>query len=242
MTHKRDAVMESMAAQLEAALGANLVALLVYGAAVRGAAAPDPGGIELLLIVRDATADALRPAAAAIARWVKGDHPAPLIFSQAEWCASADVFPIEVEDMREAHRLLRGSDPFGGVATTRADLRSQLEREVRGKLLQLRAEYAAAAADGRRLGVLLEQSAGTFFVLLRAVLRLAGRTPPAEAGALVAEAAAAAGLDPAVFAWVLARRAGAKTAALQPFDPVAVRYVDAIERLAGYVNDVRSER
>ena len=53
--------------------------------------------------------------------------------------------------------------------------------------------------------------------------------------------ACVAGLDPAVFAWVLARRAGAKTAALQPFDPVAVRYVDAIERLAGYVDQVRSD-
>jgi hypothetical protein len=231
-----------MAARLEQALGANLVSLLLYGAAVRGAAARDRGGIELLLIVRDATAEALGPAAAAIAGWVKGDHPAPLIFSEAEWRASADVFPIEVEDMREAHRLLRGGDPFALVTTSRADLRAELEREVRGKLLKLRAEYAAAAADGRRLGVLLEQSAGTFFVLLRAVLRLAGRTPPPEAGAVVVEVASVAGLDPAAFAWVLARRAGGKTAALQPFDPVAVRYLDAIERLAKWVDEARSEK
>lgn len=228
---------EEFARQAEQALGQNLVSLLAYGGLVRGAGGPDAGSAHVLVIVRDAGAEALRPLAPVVARWVRDQHPAPLIFSESEWRASADVFPIEVEDMREAHRLLRGKDPFAGVTTQRSDLRAQLEREVRGKLLQLRAEYAAAAADGRRLGVLLEQSAGTFFVLLRAVIRLAGRVPPAEPEALVGAATEVAGLDRGGFDWVLERRAGRKPPALQPYDPLAVRYVDAVERLARWVDE-----
>jgi len=38
--------------------------------------------------------------------WTKGGHPAPPILTEREWRESADAFPIEYEDMREAHRLL----------------------------------------------------------------------------------------------------------------------------------------
>jgi len=38
------------------------------------------------------------------AEWIRKGETAPLIFSEAEWQASADVFPIEIEDMRDAHR------------------------------------------------------------------------------------------------------------------------------------------
>ncbi len=83
--------------------------------------------------------------------------------------------------MRDAHRVLAGRDPFDRVATRRGALRTELEHEVRGKVLRLRTEYAAAAADGKSLGRLLVHSAGTFFVLFRAFLRLTGGVPPAFA-------------------------------------------------------------
>ncbi|MBI4541729.1 MAG: hypothetical protein HY705_01730 [Gemmatimonadetes bacterium] len=194
--------------------------------------------MNLLLIVGDASAAALRPVAPAIAAWVKTGQPAPLIFSESEWLASADVFPIEIEDMREAHRLLGGRDPFESVRTERSDLRQELEREIRSKLLRLRTEYAAAAPSGKALGELLENSAGTFFVLFRAVARVVGKVPPAEPAALVAEVAAAAGMDPAAFDWVLGRLAGRKVPALAPYDPAGGRYMDAIERLARFVDQM----
>ncbi|PYP53685.1 MAG: hypothetical protein DMD45_00980 [Gemmatimonadetes bacterium] len=47
--------------------------------------------------------------------WTKGGHPAPLILTEREWRESADAFPIEYEDMRDAHRLLAGRDPWPGI-------------------------------------------------------------------------------------------------------------------------------
>jgi len=228
---------EEFAGELEAALASNLVSLLEFGATARGHQRAD-SDINLLLIVRDASTAALKPASAAIARWAKAVHAAPLIFSEAEWRRSADVFPIEIEDMREAHRVVRGSDPLDGVQTTRDDLRSQLEREVRGKLLHLRAQYAAAAGDPKRLEQLLLTSASTFFVFFRATLRTRGTVPPAALDALVRETAAAAGFDSASFQWIVARRAGRATPALQAFDPLAAAYVDAIEQLADFVDQL----
>ena len=227
---------EEFARRLETALGANLASLLLYGSAARGTHVAGRSDLNLLLIVKDASVAALHGATPVIAEWARGGQPPPLIFAEREWSASTDVFPIEFEDMRDAHRVLAGRDPFVTLVTRRADLRLELEHEIRGKVLRLRTEYAATAADGKALGRLLVHSAGTFFVLFRAVLRLGGGVPPADHAALVRETAAAAGLDRAAFDWVLAALEGKPAAELAPYDPVAGKYVDAMEKLADYVD------
>ncbi len=236
MADGRKPNLEQLASRLEAALGDNLVALLLYGSAARGAHVDGRSDLNVLLIVKDASVARLHTATPLLAEWAKAGEPAPLVFAEAEWRSSADVFPIEIEDMREAHRVLAGRDPFEGVVTRRADLRRELEHELRGKVLRLRTEYAAAAADGQALGRLLVHSAGTFFVLFRATLRLLGGAPPAGHDALVKETAAAAGLEVAAFDWVLAALDGKNPKGLEPYDPVAGRYVDAMEQLADFVD------
>jgi len=237
VAHTKEQVLERFAERLEAALGDDLVAAVLYGSAARGTWTEGRSDLNVLIVVRDASAAALRPVTGVIADWVKTGEPPPLVFSEAEWRASTDVFPIEIEDMREAHRRLRGQDVFAGLKTRRADLRQELEREVRGKLLRLRTEYAAAAGDGKDLGRLLLATSSTFFALMRAALRLAGRTPPVEPAALVQDAAAVAGMDAGAFDWVVARVLGRAMPPLEPHDPVAARYVDAIERLARFVDE-----
>jgi hypothetical protein len=225
-----------LADSLQSVLGEGLVALLLYGSAARQENRGTGGDINLLLIVRDATSAGLKPVAGALGGWLKAGYAPPLVFGEAEWRGAADVFPMEIEDMRAAHVLLKGGDPFAGLATTREHLRSELEREVRSKLLHLRTGYAAAAPDGKALEELLEQSSGTVLSLLRAALRMAGRPVPAEGAAVVAEAASLAGLDREAFGWVLARRRGDRTSRLTPFDAQAARYVDMVQRLAAWVD------
>jgi hypothetical protein len=227
---------EDLAAQLAAQLGENLHAFCLYGPAVRHDTRDGERALATLLIVRDPAPAALRPIQKLIAEWSRKGNPPPLIFGERGWRASTDVFPIEIEDMREAHRLLRGSDPFDGIATTRTDLRRELEREVRGKLLRLRTEFAAAAAKGKDLEELLLDSIGTFFVLFRAVLRLAGRTPPQTPKTLVQETAEVAGLDASAFTWVLDKLVGHNVPALKAYDAVGERYVAEVERLAEFVD------
>lgn len=132
--------------------------------------------------------------------------------------------------------MLRGQDPFAGLATRREDLRSELERELRSKVLRLRGSWAAAAPNGKALDDLVVSSSGTVLALLRAALRLAGRAVPGADADVVREAASAHELDAAAVAWVLERRAGLTPPRLAPFDERAARYVEQIERLAHRVN------
>ncbi len=227
---------DGFARRLSDALGEDLVSLVLFGSAVRPGYVGDPEDANTLLIVRDASPPSLRRLGPAVAHWVSAGHTPPLVFEEAGWRQSTDVFPIEIEEMREAHRLVQGRDPFADVTTTPGDLRHELEREVRGKLLQLRTEYVAAESNGKRLGELLIASAKTFFVLFRAMLRLKDQTPPPDPTALVRQTAEIAGIDAGAFDWVLKRLSQEKTPALQPFDPVGERYLEAIQQLAHFVD------
>lgn len=233
-------LVETLGTELERALGDNLAAFCLYGPAVRHDTRDDRA-LPTLLIVRDASPLALRPIEKVVADWTRKGHPPPLIFSADGWRSSTDVFPIEIEDMREAHLVVRGQSPFEGVMTTRADLRRELEREVRSKLLRLRTQFVAAAPDGKALTELLLDSAGAFFVLFRAVLRLLGQSPPQEREPLVRATAEATGMDAGAFAWMLDRLAGRRAPALGAYDPRGDRYVEQIERLAVFVDGLQVE-
>jgi hypothetical protein len=235
MAEQLDPKLETLAADLERTLGEDLVSLVLYGSAARGDARAG-ADVNLLLILADASPAALRPLGPLVHRWVKAGHAPPLIFSEHGWRASSDVFPMEIEDMRQAHRVLRGRDPLQGLETAPADQRQQLEREARTKLLQLRAEYAASGPHPKALEALLVSSASTFLALFRGVLRLKGSVPPHGAEELVGAAARVIGFEPTAFDWVLARWAGRKVARLTQFDPIAERYLGAVERLAEYVD------
>jgi len=231
-----DAKLRDLTTRLVKSLGENLVSFCLYGPAVRQDTRGAGKEMTTLLIVRDVAPSALRPVEGGIAEWTKRGQPPPLVFSEDGWKASTDVFPIEIEDMREAHRVLHGGDPFEGITTTKADLRQELEREVRGKVLRLRTEFLAAAPRPKAMEDLLLDSAGTFFVLFRAVLRLAGHVPPQTPRTLVQEVAEVAGLDATAFEWVLDKLVGHNMPALKAYDPVGYRYLEQLEKLIGFVD------
>jgi hypothetical protein len=122
------------------------------------------------------------------------------------------------------------------LATTRDDLRRELEREARGLLIQLRASYAAAASDGKALAAVVRDSLRTVLVLFRASLRLTDGSLPDSRDALVEAVARAAGFDPSAFRWALDQQAAARTGRLQAHDPIAAAYLDAVASFVAFVD------
>ena len=227
---------DQLGAAIARALGQRLVSLLLYGSAARGTHVPERSDVNTLLIC-DAVDDALFAALAPPVRdWVRVGHPAPLILTEREWRESADAFPIEYEDMRDAHRLLAGRDPWHGIAVDRDDLRRQLEHELMGKLVRLRQAYAALSGEPKQLARVVVGSAGGFFTMLRAVLRFAGRPAPAPPEELVRSAAALIGFPAEALAPLVQHAKGGATLRLKPGDPLVPAYLAAVERTAAYVN------
>ena len=227
---------EHFAHEVAGALGERLVALLLYGSAARGTHVPDRSDVNTLLICDAVDEDLFARLEPAVRGWTRAGHPAPLILTEREWRASADAFPIEYEDMRHAHRVLAGRDPWAGVTVRREDLRRELEQEVKGKLVRLRQAYVAFRSEPKRLGPVLVGSAAGFFTMLRTALRLAGRTAPAAPDDLVREAAALIGFDAGELGDVLAHVQGRQTLKLGARDPRAAAYLAAVARTAEFVD------
>src|SRR5436309_3348997 len=93
---------EQFAAEVARALGARLVALLLYGSWARGTHVPDRSDVNTLLIcdtVDDALFATLAPAMRA---WTRAGHSAPLILTEREWRRSGAAGPVRCGGNRRA--------------------------------------------------------------------------------------------------------------------------------------------
>jgi hypothetical protein len=232
----KTAPIERFASDVAGALGERLVALLLYGSWARGTHIPDRSDVNTLLICDTADETLFEALAPALRGWTRAGQPAPLILTAREWRESADAFPIEYEDMRDAHRLLAGRDPWPGIQVDRGHLRRQLEHELMGKLVRLRQAYAALWDDPKQLARVVVGSAGGFFTMLRALLRLAGRPAPIPPAELVRGAAALIGFPADGLAPLVEHAMGGPVPRLGKGDPLAAAYLAAVARTAEYVN------
>lgn len=229
--------LETFAGQVAEALGGRLVSLLVYGSAARaGGSARRDGSVDTLLIADGVDDRLLTSLAPLVKAWEKTGHPPPIILSDREWQGSADAFAIEYEDIRAAHRIVAGRDPWASVSVQREDVQRQLEHELIGKLVRLRQAYVGALDDGRRLTALIAGNAASFLTMLRTTLRLAGTPVPDSPAKVVLAGAAIIGFPAQDLADVVAHVEGRSRLDLQARDPRAATYLEAVARTADYVN------
>lgn len=230
-----DRVVRPFLKQVDSALGDGYSAVL-YGSAARGDFVPGRSDLNFMLITDDLSPARLSGLGGAFAGWRKSGYDPPLVILRSEWARATDVFPIEITDMRSGYEVLRGPDPVAGLQVAPGDLRAALEREFRGKLLRLRQGYVAAAADPDALGQLAGRSAGTYLVLLRALLVLLGRAVPSDPAQVAAAAAAAMAMDGEPLLNVVRHRAerGWRCPPAE-FE----RYLDAVARAATFLDQLQ---
>jgi predicted nucleotidyltransferase len=196
-------IVEPFLGQCDRLLGRGYSAVL-HGSVIRGEYLEGWSDVNLLLVLEAATPEVLGALSTPFAGWARSRQPPPLLLTRPEWRRAADVFPVEITDIRSAYRVLRGDDPLTEVSVRPVDLRAALERDLRGRLLRLRQGYLALAGDPGALAGLARDTAPSVVVLLRAALVLAGAQLPAAR----ADVAAAAGLvlefSPAPLADILA--------------------------------------
>jgi len=173
--------------EMRDALGDTLVSLIVYGSAAGDDWTPGYSDVNTLLVVRGVSAAVLDVLAARLPPWRRRRFALPLVADEDFLRQAADVFPMELDDMRRVHRTLHGPDVVAGIAIDPSALRRQCEHEARSKLLRLRALYLDVAARPHDLERLLVASLTTFLVILRHVVQLRGDgTPHEQAGVLAA--------------------------------------------------------
>jgi len=227
---------KAFAAELTATYGGDLVSVVLYGSAARGEYREGRSDLNVLVLLRDTRPETLRRGSALARRWVGERNPPPLMLSEAEWRGSADVFPIELADIRDAHLVLQGADPFTGVEILPENMRLQCENELKGKQIRLRERYLLSAGEPKELEELLLSSFSTFLVLFRTVLRLSGEDGARDPDSVVRRTAERAGFDPSPMLAVNAARSGGAALDARADSPVVVGYLEAVERVVQYVD------
>ena len=184
---------------LRATHGSNLASVILYGSAAAGDFVAKKSDYNILIALHKITPRDLRNAHASIREWNRMGHPVPVFFTVSELQNSADVFPIEFYQMEVARKVLFGQDVLANVEVSDANLRHQVEYELRSKLILLRRQYIPASESVEGLKRLMAESLSSFATLFAAVLLLADVEPPVAKQEIVARTVERYGLDGATF-------------------------------------------
>lgn len=176
---------QAFSERLQATLGDELVAVVLYGSAAAGERSERYSDYNVLVVCRALSLEVLDRLSPLTKEWSAGGNPPPLLFTWERLKKSSNVFPIELLDIKETHQMLYGEDVLKALPINQSHLRSQLEHELKGKLIQLRESYLLAEGRNGEVSELMLQSLSTFQILMRAALRFYEiRVPPKKSDAV----------------------------------------------------------
>jgi hypothetical protein len=195
-----DGKLEELVKKLQEAAGANLESVILYGSAARGDYHETYSDLNVLCTMGSLNGEELARVAPVVKWWcAENREPAPLFFSPEELQQSSDIFPIELLDMQESHRVLYGPDVVAGISVPMNLHRLQVERDLRIILLKLRQRFLHEAKNQKELADVFAKSVSGMLTLLRHTLIAFDEKPPAGARELFARIAAVTGADARAF-------------------------------------------
>ncbi len=215
-------------------LGEDLEQMYLYGSAARGQWQERVSDINLLFLLRSGHGLGAWPElAGTIKRQAKKGFATPLFLTSAYIQSSLDVYPIEFLDMKLFHRVLHGEDSLSDLVLAPVHLRTQCEREVKGKWVQLRQAALEVGGDNREMRELLVASMSSWVSILQALLYLHGQEIPAEKQLVIERGCELAGLDASVFhdiARLKAKRSGRNRSGTWQLVVELIRQIDVLAR------------
>jgi predicted nucleotidyltransferase len=165
---------DKFAEEAKAALGSNLVSLVLYGSHARGDA-HKTSDVNLFLVVKDQRPEVLGSLAKLIPGWIKRGAAAPVIFEKAQLDRAFDTFSIEFAEIAAARKVLIGEDPFAGFTPDWESVRRELEREARQKQIQVYRRWLSVGGSSKFYAAILADTVPGYLTLLRCTLLLEKR-------------------------------------------------------------------
>lgn len=202
--HKLDELVQ----KLKAAAADNLKAVILYGSAATDEFHAKHSDLNILCVVGDAGAARLEALHGPVQWWIRRGQRPPLVFTLEELRRSADIFTIELLDMKSRHRILFGENVLAELAVPLQHHAIQVERELRTSWLRLRQAILAAPKKPKVYLQIMTASFSSFAALFRHALIALGETPADTKREAIDRIAKFAGADPAGFLDVLCVREG----------------------------------
>ena len=219
------------------AFGDSLISVILYGPAARGEKLKEPY-INFLVVVRDNTPSELARCAQFLKQWNRQSITIPLFLNPHYIGQSLDTFPLEFIAISSSYYVVYGEDVLADLAFKPEDVRSQCERELKGKLLHLRAEYLSLRGNTRGLMDLVNRSLNTFRLLFSGVLYLKKHEIPPHTQAMLKAITEAYNLDASLFKKLTAIAKGEIKIDDNEADRLFDLYVEELEKLSNAIDSM----
>jgi predicted nucleotidyltransferase len=179
--------------------GNDLVSLILYGSAASGHYVRGKSDINLLVVLTEAGMDKLADVLDTVSAWRKRHVAVPLVMTRNFIECSLDSYPIEFINMVNSNILIYGENVLAPLVFNPDDLRLQIERELRGKLILLRQGYLDAQGKPRQLKQLIADSFTAFISIFKALLYLKHEKAPHSRREVIKEVGDLLSIDLSVF-------------------------------------------
>ncbi|MFC1572000.1 nucleotidyltransferase domain-containing protein [Candidatus Eisenbacteria bacterium] len=216
--------------------GDELASVVLYGSAARNDYVPGRSDLNFLVIVRDPDPVRLLSMRSMVKRWRKERVALPIFMQSGKVAAALDSYPLEFLTMKGAYRLLTGEDPLKDLSFDREHVRLQCERELRGKLLHLRAGLVDCEGNRNRMTDLIRASLPAMTAIFHGLLFLSGRPQGVWGNDLLDAGHDAFGLDTVLFHELQRIRITKRPPSKEVLEDLLVRYLREVERLVDQVD------
>ena len=220
---------------IQEAFGENLKSVILYGLAARDETEKVPF-INFMVVLDDNTPSELIRCAKFVKKWHKQLITIPLFLDPDYIQQSLDTFPLEFLDMSSAYHVIYGDDVLDNLDCNAADVRSQCERELKGKLLHLRAEYLNLRGDKKGLVDLVNRSLHMFRLVFTGALFLINIEIPEKTNTLLSVISEEYELDGSLFKKLKAIANGDIKVDETEADELFDLYIEELDKLSNAID------
>lgn len=228
---KPEGKLQELVSRLQQACGNDLVSVVLFGSAAREDFHEEFSDVNLLVVLQQLKPDSFA-ALAEVLRWWSRDEKLrpPMIMTVEELRESADVFAIELLDIKSSHKTLFGQDVAAAIDVPMNLHRIEVEHELRTTLFRLRHHLLLSPNHEEELRAVLAKSITSVLTLFRHALIALGENPPHAKPQLMQRAGEVFGIDVSALQSILELRSGG----LQPKNlrELYYEYMSAIQRVA----------
>ncbi len=175
---KPEEIFAEFTSDFQKIFGAHLISISLYGSGAREDYAPGKSDLNFLIVLSEEGIGDLKKVHTVLPGWRKRRVAIPLIMTKSFILSSLDSYPIEFLNMKRHYVPVFGEDVLKELTFNRSSLRLQAERELKGKILLLRARYLETEGKEDRIKDLIRESITAFVSIFNALLYLTGMDIP----------------------------------------------------------------
>jgi predicted nucleotidyltransferase len=216
--------------------GSDLVSLILYGSAASGSYIKGKSDINLLVVVTSEAINQLENSLDTVKTWRNRRVAVPLFLTKDFIAKSLDCYPIEFLNIKNNHILIYGENVLAQINLAPEDLRLQIERELKGKLLLLRQGYLETEGDKSKLKQLISRSLTDFIFIFKAFIYFKQQSMPRSRRDTIKEMAKLVSFDTETFLLCVDIKEGIDKLSGKEVAGVFRKYLREVENICNIVD------